>query len=166
MVDKQRSRPAEKNEPITWKLALAWTIQYCRELLDFRFNRYLIVQVLPGVYVLLLLSLAVAIGFFMLVSFQSSLWSGLYVLLASPVIFIVGASIIRGILELYRVAFRISENLDELVGIRDTVDRLSGIGETVDQMVSVARFFPFGQRRQSHKSDSNTDKKTDHDKKS
>ena len=39
--------------------------------------------------------------------------------------------------------FKISEHVDQLVGLRDTVDRLSGIGDSVDEMVSVTRRIPF-----------------------
>jgi hypothetical protein len=41
------------------------------------------------------------------------------------------------------VVFKISEHVDELVGLRDTVDRLSGIGDSVDEMVAVTRRIPF-----------------------
>ncbi|MEE2869089.1 MAG: hypothetical protein VYE17_01040, partial [Pseudomonadota bacterium] len=57
--------------------------------------------------------------------------------------FLVLASVLRALLEFYMVVFKISEHVDELVGLRDTVDRLSGIGDTVDEMVSVTRRIPF-----------------------
>jgi hypothetical protein len=130
--------------PSRLRLWLAWSIQYWRELLDFRFDKYMIVQVLPGVYGLLLLAIALSLLFFTIVAFTANVWYGLYFLLVvTPIGFLVLASVLRGVLEFYLVVFRISENIDQLMGIRDTVDRLSGIGETVDQMVSVTKRIPF-----------------------
>lgn len=135
---------AKKDMRARLRLWLAWAVQYWRELLDFRFDKYMIVQVLPGVYGLLLLAIAATLLFFTVVAFTTNLWYGLWFLLVvMPLGFLVSASVLRGVLEFYLVVFRISENVDELVGIRDTVDRLSGIGETVDQMVSVTRRIPF-----------------------
>lgn len=126
------------------RLWLVWAVQYWRELLDFRFDKYMIVQVLPGVYGLLLVAIAASLLFFTVVAFTTNLWYGLwFLLIGCPLGFLVCASVLRGVLEFYLVVFRISENVDDLVGIRDTVDRLSGIGETVDQMVSVTRRIPF-----------------------
>lgn len=130
------------------RLWLAWAIQYWRELLNFRFDTYMIVQVLPGVYDLLLVAIAATLLFFTVVAFTTNIWYGFYFLLVvTPLGFLVAASILRGVIELYLVAFRISENMDRLVGIRDTVDRLSGIGDKVDQMTSVTKLFKlFGSR--------------------
>lgn len=126
------------------RLWLIWSIQYWRELLNFRFDKYMIVQVLPGVYGLLLAGIALSLIFFTVVAFRANLWYGLYFLvIVMPLGFLVAASVLRGVLELYLVVFRISEKVDELVGIRDTVDRFSSIGQTVDQMVAVTRKIPF-----------------------
>lgn len=138
------SAPEKTDMRSRLRLWLAWAIQYWRELLDFRFDKYMIVQVLPGVYGLLLLAIAATLLFFTVVAFTTNIWYGLWCLfVVTPLGFLVSASVLRGVLEFYLVVFRISENVDELVGIRDTVDRLSGIGETVDQMVSVTRRIPF-----------------------
>jgi hypothetical protein len=48
-----------------------------------------------------------------------------------------------GFQPLYIVVFRIAENVDELVGMRDTVDRLSGISTTVDELSNMTRKLPF-----------------------
>ena len=44
-----------------YRRILFWCIQYWRELLDFKFNKYMIVQVLPGVYGILLAALSLSI---------------------------------------------------------------------------------------------------------
>ena len=41
------------------------------------------------------------------------------------------------------VVFRISEHVDDLVGIRDTVDRLSGISDSVNEVAALTRRIPF-----------------------
>ena len=124
--------------------AAFWCLQYWRELLNFRFDKYMIVQVLPGVYGILLAALVFVIIAATVMAFREGLWYGIgFLLLPAPLAFLVVASILRALLEFYLVVFRISEHVDELVGLRDTVDRLSGISDTVDEMVSVTRRIPF-----------------------
>ena len=121
-----------------------WCIQYWRELLNFKFDKYMIVQVLPGVYGILLVALVFSILTAAVLAFMKSIWLGIgFLILPAPLIFLVVASILRALLEFYLVVFRISEHVDELVGLRDTVDRLSGISDTVDDMVSLTRRIPF-----------------------
>ena len=77
-------------------------------------------------------------------AFMKGFWFGIgFIILPAPLIFLVAASVLRALLEFYLVVFRISEHVDDLVGLRDTVDRLSGISDTVDEMVSVTRRIPF-----------------------
>jgi len=121
-----------------------WCTQYWRELFNFSFDKYMIIQVLPGVYGMLLFALALTIMFWCGVAFMQNIWLGIFaVLVPAPIAFLVCASLLRALLEFYMVVFKISEHVDELVGLRDTVDRLSGIGDTVDEMVSVTRRIPF-----------------------
>ena len=127
-----------------YRRILFWCIQYWRELLDFKFDKYMIVQVLPGVYGILLVALLLSIITATVLAFMKSAWLGIgFLILPAPLIFLVVASILRALLEFYLVVFRISEHVDELVGLRDTVDRLSGISDTVDDMVSLTRRIPF-----------------------
>jgi hypothetical protein len=127
-----------------YRRALFWCIQYWRELLDFKFDKYMIVQVLPGVYGILLTALSLSILGATVIAFMKGFWFGIgFIILPAPLIFLVVASILRALLEFYLVVFRISEHVDDLVGLRDTVDRLSGISDTVDEMVSVTRRIPF-----------------------
>jgi hypothetical protein len=127
-----------------YRRALFWCLQYWRELLNFRFDKYMIVQVLPGVYGILLAALVLSIIGATVIAFMKGFWYGVgFLILPAPMTFLVVASILRALLEFYLVVFRISEHVDELVGLRDTVDRLSGISDTVDEMVSVTRRIPF-----------------------
>lgn len=127
-----------------FRRGLFWSIQYWRELFNFSFDKYMIIQALPGLYGLLLLALILTILFWVGMAFVQDLWLGLFALLVpAPITFLVAASLLRALLEFYIVIFKMSEHVDELVGLRDTVDRLSGISDTVDQMVSVTRRIPF-----------------------
>ncbi len=121
-----------------------WVVQYWRELFNFRFDKYMIIQVLPGVYGIALVAIGMGLLYLCVEAFMASTWRGLlYFFVAAPITFLVLASILRALLEFYMVVFKISEHVDELVGLRDTVDRLSGIGDTVDEMVSITRRIPF-----------------------
>ena len=123
---------------------LFWVVQYWRELFNFKFDKYMIIQVLPGVYGIALVAIACGLIYVCVEAFMASTWRGLfYFFFAAPLTFLVLASILRALLEFYMVVFKISEHVDELVGLRDTVDRLSGIGDSVDEMVAVTRRIPF-----------------------
>ena len=138
--------PLHRKEQLRYRLnlALIWVIQYWKELFNFRFDRYMIIQVLPGAYGLILASIALFIGYAIVQAFGNSLLLGLFALfIAGPLGFLVAASVLRALLEFYIVIFRIAEQVDELVGMRDTVDRLSGIGESVNEMANLTRRLPF-----------------------
>lgn len=123
---------------------LFWVVQYWRELFNFKFDKYMIIQVLPGVYGIALVAIACGLIYVCVEAFMASTWRGLfYFFFAAPLTFLVLASILRALLEFYMVVFKISEHVDELVGLRDTVDRLSGISDSVDEMVAVTRRIPF-----------------------
>lgn len=127
-----------------FRRGLFWCVEYWRELFNFSFDKYMIIQVLPGVYGMLLVALGLTILFWCGVAFMQDVWLGIFVvMIPAPIAFLVSASLLRALLEFYMVVFKISEHVDELVGLRDTVDRLSGISDTVDEMVSVTRRIPF-----------------------
>lgn len=133
-----------------------WCLQYWRELLNFKFDKYMIVQVLPGVYGILLVALLLSIATATVLAFMQSIWLGIgFLILPAPLIFLVAASVLRALLEFYLVVFRIAKHVDELVGLRDTVDRLSGISDSVDEMVSITRRIPFW-KAMSRRSDRQT----------
>lgn len=147
MVDNNNQdtgKPAPEKVNDKLRRGFFWVVQYWRELFNFRFDKYMIIQVLPGVYGIALAAIALGLLYLCVEAFMASTWRGLfYFFIAAPVTFVVLASVLRALLEFYMVVFKISEHVDELVGLRDTVDRLSGIGDTVDEMVSVTRRIPF-----------------------
>ncbi|MCK0152994.1 DUF4282 domain-containing protein [Alcanivorax sp. S6407] len=147
MVDNNEQEPQPvppKKVNVKLRRGFFWIVQYWRELFNFRFEKYMIIQVLPGVYGIALVAIAMGLLYLCVEAFMASTWRGLfYFFVAAPVTFLVSASVLRALLEFYMVVFKISEHVDELVGLRDTVDRLSGIGDTVDEMVSVTRRIPF-----------------------
>lgn len=122
-----------------------WVAQYWKALFDFSFEKYMIFQVLPILYGMMLFALGVAILYVIVETFSSgSHWRGFfYLFFAGPLAFVVLASILRALLEFYMVIFRIAEDVDELVGMRDTVDKLSGLHDTVNDMASLTRRIPF-----------------------
>lgn len=127
---------------------LAWIIQYWKGLLDFSFDKYFIYQMLPMVYGTMLVGIAAAIFYFVVETFVAGhIFRGLlFLFVAGPFSFLVIASVIRAAIELYMVIFRIAEDVDELVGIRDTMEKLSGLGDAVDQMSAVTSHIPFFKR--------------------
>lgn len=138
--------PPASGDAINEKLrrAMFWSLQFWRELFNFKFDRYMIIQVIPGVYGVALAGIALGLLYLCVDAFTVSTWRGLFFLfIGGPIGFLVLASTLRALLEFYMVVFKISEHVDELVGLRDTVDRLSGISDSVDEMVSITRRIPF-----------------------
>lgn len=134
--------PEKFNEKI--RRGYFWVVQYWRELFNFKFDKYMIIQVMPGVYGIALTAIAMGLLYLCVEAFMASTWRGIfYFFFAAPLTFLVAASVLRALLEFYMVVFKISEHVDELVGLRDTVDRLSGISDSVDEMVAVTRRIPF-----------------------
>ncbi|WP_372634226.1 DUF4282 domain-containing protein [Alcanivorax jadensis] len=147
MVDNNEQKTPEKIPEkfgTRMRRAFFWVVQYWRELFNFKFDKYMIIQVLPGVYGIALVAIACGLIYVCVEAFMASTWRGLfYFFFAAPLTFLVLASVLRALLEFYMVVFKMSEHVDELVGLRDTVDRLSGISDSVDEMVAVTRRIPF-----------------------
>ena len=142
MVEKSDFQPQNLREK--FRLGVIWIVQYWKELFNFRFDKYMIIQVIPGVYGLALVAIGFGLFYLCFEAFFQSTWRGIfYLFFAAPLTFLVLASVLRALLEFYMVVFRISEHVDELVGIRDTVDRLSGISDSVDEMAALTRRIPF-----------------------
>ncbi len=127
------------------KWHLSWFVQYWKGLLDFEFDKYFIYQMLPMVYGISLVGIAGLMLYSIVETFVAGhLFRGfLYLFVAGPLAFLVIASVIRAAIELYMVIFRIAEDVDELLGVRDTLDKLSGLGDAVDQMSAVTNQIPF-----------------------
>ena len=142
VTDESDSNP--RNLRLRIRRSAIWVVQYWRELFNFRFDKYMIIQVIPGVYGLALAAIGMGLLYLSVEAFLQSTWRGLfYLFVAAPLSFLVLASVLRALLEFYMVIFRISEHVDELVGIRDTVDRLGGISDSVDEMTALTRRLPF-----------------------
>ena len=136
---------AKEPVPVRARRVLVWVKQYWQALFDFSFEKYMIIQMLPILYGMILFAIATGILYLIVEAFLfGSPWRGFfYLFFAGPLAFVVLASFLRGLLEFYIVIFRIAEDVDELVGIRDTVDKLSGLHDTVDEMASITRRIPF-----------------------
>lgn len=153
MVDEQPQRPtppegdeAPQGDAMNERLRRGWfwALEYWRELFNFRFDKYMIIQVIPGVYGVALAAMALGLLYLCVEAFMASTWRGLFFLfIGGPLLFLFCATLLRALLEFYMVVFKISAHVDQLAGLRDTVDRLSGIGDSVDEMVAVTRRIPF-----------------------
>lgn len=104
-------------------------------LIDFRFNQYLSMQLLPVFYGLLLLGI---LGFFVLlnaVAFWFSHWAGLAVLAVTPFGLLIAFAVTRAALEFLVMAYRIMETVQRMDRILQQVDNLNskvdGISEHV-----------------------------------
>jgi ABC-type multidrug transport system fused ATPase/permease subunit len=107
---------------------------------DWRFNRYLTMQLLPLFYVLLLAGALVVIISIVVVCFYFSLMVGLIAALASPIVFLVTFAVIRAALEYLIMAHRIMriiERMDALPGqVSELSVRVDGITNHVDQLIN------------------------------
>ncbi|WP_414433342.1 DUF4282 domain-containing protein [Alcanivorax sp. IL1] len=54
------------------------------QMVDWQFNRYLSMQLLPLLYLLMIIGAVLLVGFFVAASFSSSLWFGLATATLSP----------------------------------------------------------------------------------
>lgn len=153
MVDEQREGPTPpdggdppQGDAMNERLRRGWfwALEYWRELFNFRFDKYMIIQVIPGVYGVALAAMALGLLYLCVEAFMASTWRGLFFLfIGGPLLFLFCATLLRALLEFYMVVFKISAHVDQLAGLRDTVDRLSGVGDSVDEMVAVTRRIPF-----------------------
>lgn len=106
---------------------------------DWRFNRYLTMQLLPLFYLLLMLGALLAILGMVAACFYFSWLAGVIAALAAPVVFLVTFAVIRAALEYLIMAHRIMrviERMDALPGhVTDLALRVDGITRHVDQLI-------------------------------
>lgn len=128
--------PARKIPQITMKTKPAKTSgrnisalvrDYFSLLFDLQFKRYLTVQLLPLLYVVLVIGGLGVICQFVWDAFSISPRRGLTFLVASPFALLVWASACRATTEFLIAVFRMSEDVRTLAGIRPTVDRLDSL---------------------------------------
>jgi hypothetical protein len=144
--ERRTAAPAQHGDmPERARRAGLWVIEYWKALFDFSFEKYMIIQMLPILYGMMLFATAAGILYLIAEAFLhgQNVRGLFYLFFAGPLAFVVIASALRALLEFYLVIFRVAEDVDELLGVRDTVNKLSGISETVDEMASLTRRIPF-----------------------
>lgn len=100
---------------------------YLRLLLDLKFSRYLTVQLLPLLYVVLVIGGLGVIGQQVWDAFAQGPQRGLAYLAVSPFALLVWASACRATTEFLLVVFRMSEDVRTLASIKPTVDKLDNL---------------------------------------
>ncbi|EKF76153.1 hypothetical protein A11A3_01625 [Alcanivorax hongdengensis A-11-3] len=107
-------------------------------LADWRFNRYLTMQLLPLFYVLLMAGALVAVLGIVGLCFWFSVLAGIIAACLAPLVFLVIAAVIRAALEYLIMAHRIMriiEGMDALPGqVGDLTHRVEGITSHVDEL--------------------------------
>lgn len=102
-------------------------VDYLRILFDLKFNQYLTVQLLPLLYVVLVLGGLGVIIQLVVDAFAHSAERGLIYVLAFPIAALVWASACRATTEFLLVVFRMSEDVRTLSQITPTVKRIDAL---------------------------------------
>lgn len=110
-------------------------------LLDVRFETYISLQIIPLVYLLVLLVSPVAMAWLVWLAFAINTSTGMTALLLSPFVYLAWISCCRVVLELLMVVFRITDQLDEVAVMRESVDKLSTLSEVTVFTRPFTRFF-------------------------
>lgn len=116
-------------------------------LLDWRFNRYLTMQLLPVFYLLLVIAATVVVLGFVGLAFLWSTMAGLIAAVVAPFVLLIAVAVIRAVLEYLVMAHRIMrvvENMERIPGHVDqltarvdvVVTQVDALGETVNDMHS------------------------------
>lgn len=107
-------------------------------LADWRFNRYLTMQLMPLFYLLLILGALVVVAGIVGICFWFSTLAGIIAAVIAPLAFLVIVAVIRAALEYMIMAHRIMriiERMDALPNqVADLSVRVDGITEHVDQL--------------------------------
>ncbi len=143
MKSKHAAKPPRRN-------IVSLFMDYLRLLFDLKFTRYLTVQLLPLLYVVLVIGGLGVIGQQVWDAFARSPQRGLAYLAVSPLALLVWASACRATTEFLLVVFRMSEDVHTLAGIRPTVDRIDTLfsGNTW-----ISRLLPFIKAYQASRDD-------------
>jgi len=107
---------------------------------DWRFNRYLTMQLLPLFYVLLVFGSFVVIASLVVACFYLSVWLGLVAAIIGPIMFLLTFAIIRAALEYLIMAHRIMRIIERMDSLPDQVsdlsERVDHITGHVDQLIA------------------------------
>lgn len=153
------AKPAKKVPQITMKPKhakpqrrniLSLLTDYLRLLFDLKFSRYLTVQLLPLLYVVLVIGGLGVIGQQVWDAFAHSPQRGLAYLAASPFALLVWASACRATTEFLLVVFRMSEDVRTLASIKPTVDRIDNLFSGNNW---ISRLLPFIKAYQASRND-------------
>jgi len=128
---------------------------YFSILFDLRFSRYLTVQLLPLLYVVLVIGGLGVIVQQVWDAFAVSPKRGLMFFLASPFAVLVWASACRATTEFLLVVFRMSQDVQTLASIKPTVDKLDNLFSGPNWM---SRLMPFIKAYQASRDDEPTKK--------
>ena len=133
MVDEQK-QPDEPetppaSEPVNERLrrGLFWALEYWRELFNFRFDKYMIIQVIPGVYGVALTAIGLGLLYLCFEAFVASTWRGLFFL------FIGGLLLALSGYAAYRSTKRASVPLDEAGAYASVAPTLTSVAMEVAQ---------------------------------
>lgn len=96
-----------------------------RGLLDWRFQRYLTMQLLPLFYVLMIVAAVVVIGGAIAFAFVLSKMAGFIALAVAPFVLLIAVAIIRAVLEYLVMAHRIMRVVENMERIPGHVDQLT-----------------------------------------
>ena len=131
-MDTNHAEPAPQSQPMPLEKSRVPNVA------DWRFNRYLTMQLLPLFYVLLLLADLVTVAGLVAVCFWLHLWAGIIAATLAPLVFLVAAAVIRAALEYLIMAHRIMRIIermdalpDQVSGLSDRVDRITGHVDTL-----------------------------------
>jgi hypothetical protein len=102
-------------------------------LLDWRFQRYLTMQLLPVFYLLLVLAAVVVIAGVVGLAFLFSPMAGLITVAVAPFVLLIAVAVIRAVLEYLVMAHRIMRVVENMERIPGHVDQLTA---RVDAVVS------------------------------
>ncbi|MBA4151323.1 MAG: hypothetical protein C0509_02065 [Acinetobacter sp.] len=123
---------------------------YFSILFDLKFSRYLTVQLLPLLYVVLVIGGLGVIAQQVWDAFAVSTQRGLMFLLASPLAVLVWASACRATTEFLLVVFRMSQDVQTLASIKPTVDKLDNLFSGPNW---ISRLMPFIKAYQASRDD-------------
>ena len=105
------------------------------QMVDWQFNRYLSMQLLPLLYLLMIIGALLLVGFLVAASYSSSLWFGLAATVLSPLLFVVLVAIVRAALEYLVMAHRTMSIVESMRALPDQVAKVEGRVEALTSQV-------------------------------
>ncbi len=110
-----------------------WISEFIRALFDLSFSEVITLKMLPLVYGLAMIALAMGTIYLFIDIFLASPWRGIfYLVFIAPVFFIFGTAAIRSVLEFFSAVFRIRSLM---IGMNTGLQHLEGcMGQLSEQM--------------------------------